>query len=111
MFVADYDDNEFDKQLAVLDKYKYVDDVVMFDERKFIIPNPTFDMGNWNFKIIANTGYPNTFDFISINKVENKIAYLTFRDQDLDYLCKTEKSKNYMQKFIKKQFKYNFERQ
>lgn len=109
MFVADYDDSEFDKQLAVLDKYKYVDDVVMFDESKFIIPSPVFDIGNWNFKIIADTDYPNTFDFISVNKTENKIAYLTFQDQDLDYLCKSQKSKNYMQKFIKKQFKYDFE--
>lgn len=108
MFVVDYDTNEFNKQLKALDEYKYVDEVVMFDDNKYIIPNPTFDIGNWRFKIIADTGYPNTFDFISINKKENKIAYLTFNDQDLDYLCKVEKSNNYMQKFIKKYFKYNF---
>lgn len=110
MFIADYDLNAFNKQVFALNQYKYVDEIVMFDDDEYIIPNPTFDIGNWNFKIIADTGYPKIFDFVAVNKNGTKIAYLTFNDQDLDYLCKVkENSKNdYMQKFVKKYFAYNF---
>lgn len=55
-----------------------------------------------------NFSIPKDIDLIAVNESSRQIAYLTFYDQDIDYLCKSDKQDGYMKKFVKKYFKYKF---
>lgn len=113
LIIADYNDVSFLEQISLLNNKDYQEDVVLFDETKYILPNTNFFIGDWNFKVLKNSDtddcYPRLINFIGFNENENKIAYLTFRDQDLDYLCKIEDN-DYMPKFINKYFNYKFDK-
>lgn len=113
LIVADYNENSFNEQIKLLDTNNYQNEPVLFDEAKYILPETDFNIGSWNFKTLVNTDlnydYPKVIKFIAINKNEQKIAYLTFYDQDIDYLCEINERENYMPKFVKKYFKYKFQ--
>lgn len=113
LIVADYDDNFFTEQIKLLKTESYQNEPVLFDKTKYILPETDFSIGNWNFKVLANDnlnyGYPKIINFIAVNQNNNQIAYLTFYDQDIDYLCTINEGNDYMPRFIKKYFKYNFQ--
>lgn len=45
--------------------------------------------------------FPKNIDFICINTSECKIGYMTFYDEDIDYLCKSGNENEYMKHFVK----------
>lgn len=113
LIVASYNDIEFEKQLMVLDNLKYQTEPIFFDESKYALPETEFQIGDWRFKVLEskspNYFIPKDIDIIAVNNSMYEIAYLTFYDQDVDYLCKESEKDGYMEYFVKKYFKYDFE--
>jgi hypothetical protein len=113
LIVADYDDDTFEKQLAVVNNLQYQTEPILFEDSScYILPETEFQINDWDFKILENKSsnytMPKDIDFIAVNKSSNQIAYLTFYDQDLDYLCKAKDKNGYMVRFVKKYFNYKF---
>lgn len=112
LIVADYNNSEFEEQMIYLDKLKYQTETILFDESNYILPETEFQIGDWQFKVLENKSLnysiPKSIDFIAVNKSELSIAYLTFYDQDIDYLCEASERDGYMERFINKYFKYDF---
>lgn len=113
MFIAEYDKNNFNDQLLRLESFEYQTDVIL-DSDEYIIPQTSFSIGDWNFKVLKPQSqtqeFPKNIDFVCINISECKIGYMTFYDEDIDYLCKSGNENEYMKHFVKKYFKYNFNR-
>ncbi|MCM1115494.1 MAG: hypothetical protein NC397_08380 [Clostridium sp.] len=110
LVIASYSEVEFRNKLADCNNYAFQNEIVWCDETSYLLPDTEFDINDWSFRVLKGDNYPNIIDFIALNSVENKIAYLTFCDSDLDYLCTKEDNMNndFMQKFILKHFKYDF---
>ena len=115
MIIADYDDLAFNEQLNAIASKEYQKEAILFDETKFKLPNTEFCIGGWNFKILKNSendyDYPKLINFIAVNEVKKEIAYLTFFDYDMDYLCTVDESNDFMSDFIIDYFKYDFNAQ
>lgn len=115
MLVAHYGDDEFLNQLNTVNNFDYqtVPVHIYSDETEMALPETEFEIGGWNFKVLKNRSlnysYPKSIDFVAVNEEENKIAYMTFYDQDLDCLCDVTEADGYMTKFIEKYFKYDFD--
>lgn len=111
MFIAEYDKKNFNDQLLRLESFEYQTDVIL-DSDEYIIPQTSFSIGDWNFKVLKPQSqtqeFPKNIDFVCINISECKIGYMTFYDEDIDYLCKSGSENEYMKHFVKKYFKYNF---
>ena len=111
MFIAEYDKKSFNDQLLRLESFEYQTDVIL-DSDEYIIPQTSFSIGDWNFKVLKPQSqtqeFPKNIDFVCINISECKIGYMTFYDEDIDYLCKSGNENEYMKHFVKKYFKYNF---
>lgn len=116
MLVAQYSENEFLNQLNIVNNFDYqtVPVHIYSNETEMALPEPEFKIGVWNFKVLKNRSlnysYPKSIDFIAVNEKERQIAYMTFYDQDLDYLCDTTEADGYMAKFVDKYFSYNFDK-
>ena len=110
MFIAEYDKKNFNDQLLRLESFEYQTDVIL-DSDEYIIPQTSFSIGDWNFKVLKPQSqtqeFPKNIDFVCINTSECKIGYMTFYDEDIDYLCKSGNENEYMKHFVKKYFKYN----
>ena len=110
MFIAEYDKKNFNDQLLRLESFEYQTDVIL-DSDEYIIPQTSFSIDDWNFKVLKPQSqtqeFPKNIDFICINTSECKIGYMTFYDEDIDYLCKSGNENEYMKHFVK-YFKYNF---
>ena len=111
MFIAEYDKKNFNDQLLRLESFEYQTDVIL-DSDEYIIPQTkSIFLGN---SCVFDCGF-NTLKFqspmlklVCINTSECKIGYMTFYDEDIDYLCKSGNENEYMKHFVKKYFKYNF---
>lgn len=112
MLIASYNDADFIKQLNSVNAFNYQSDVIFFDDSKYTLPETEFYINDWHFKVLEgkspNFSIPKDIDLIAVNESSRQIAYLTFYDQDIDYLCKSDKQDGYMKKFVKKYFKYKF---
>jgi hypothetical protein len=108
MLVAEYSGDEFKNQLKAVNALAYQTEYILFEETKYSLPEASFSINEWNFRILEskseNYTIPKDIDLIAVNKSEKKIAYLSFCDQDIDYLCTVDNSDGYMQKFVKKYF-------
>lgn len=108
MFIAQYGEKEYYIQKDKLKSFHYQSDSVLFDSEKYALPQTEFVIDNWNFRVLENISpnysFPKSIDFIAINDTEKKIAYMTFFDQDLDYLCEKDNVEHFMEKFIDKYF-------
>ncbi len=131
--IASYGDESFEQQLVYLEKYQYLrgamvdtsgingepgyiildgenDYIGTQAETFYIIPDNEFNIGDWDFRVLYVQDMPHYIDLVAVNQNEKKIAYLTFVDSELDFLCKGKENKDgkFMERFVKKYFKYNF---
>ncbi len=107
MFIAEYDKKSFNDQLLRLESFEYQTDVIL-DSDEYIIPQTSFSIGDWNFKVLKPQSqtqeFPKNIDFVCINISECKIGYMTFYDEDIDYLCKSGNENEYTETFCEKIF-------
>ena len=124
LVIASYSEESFHEQLNSINaKYTFLNDAVFEEDsdsenierekgkKYYLIPDNHFTIKNWSFDVIEGEAYPHYIDIIGYNEKTFQIAYLSFFDSDIDYICEYEENENndYMPKFIKKYFKYNFE--
>ena len=120
VLLAEYEAEDFEKQLEVVEQsYRFLDHQVLdpYNETYYLSPPPVFTIGNWVFKTISyhvledehKCDYPKSFQMIAVNEQSQKIAYLDFRDNDLDFLG-TPDDADYMEQFIKDNFHTDFSR-
>lgn len=120
VLLAEYEAEDFDKQLEVIEhSYRFLNHQVLdeYNTIDYLSPPPVFTIGNWSFKTVEyhvleeeeKSDYPKVFQMIAVNKKSQKIAYLDFCDIDLDYLGNPGDT-DYMEKFIKDNFHVDFSR-
>ena len=51
MFIAEYDKKNFNDQLLRLESFEYQTDVIL-DSDEYIIPQTSFSIDDWNFKVL-----------------------------------------------------------
>ncbi|MFR5877035.1 MAG: hypothetical protein ACLUFN_11175 [Eubacterium sp.] len=112
LIITSYSESSFSNNIKNLNKnYNYLENPLLYDDNNYyIIPSSSFSIGDWNFKIILSDAYPNYIDMVATNSNLHKIAYLSYVDTDRDTLCSIDDNENnkFMEKFVKKKFKYNF---
>lgn len=112
MLTAKYSAENFKKQNEANEYLHYQENEIKFDGEHYALPQTEFTIGKWSFRVLesrsSNWQIPKSIDFIAVNKDERKIAYMTFYDQDLDYICSADEADGYMEKFVNKYFKYDF---
>lgn len=118
VLLAEYEAEDFDKQLEVIERsYRFLDQQVFDQYNDYVSPPPVFTIGDWSFRTIAvdlsenrgTHGIPKSFQMIAVNEHTLNIAYLDFYDFDLDYLG-TPDDTDYMEQFIKENFHTDFSR-
>lgn len=117
--IASYSDEAFRRQLKNVEAFPYLtkpvvsiagEDTAGCRETEYIVPDPAFEIGEWHFRVLITKDLPCYLDMVGVNENERKIAYLTFFDSSLDYLCREKENKDgrFMEHFVKKYFKYDF---
>ena len=69
MFIAEYDKKNFNDQLLRLESFEYQTDVIL-DSDEYIIPQTSFSIGDWNFKVLKPQSqtqeFPKNIDFFAL---------------------------------------------
>ncbi|MBE6742552.1 MAG: MerR family transcriptional regulator [Ruminococcaceae bacterium] len=117
--IANYYEEDFDNQKeCIYDNYGFLEETVIYEaDGDYMSPPPIFTIGNWTFKTIVYDNiknedlqyFPYSLQMIGINEKTKQIAYLDFYDSELDFIAEAGEE-NYMNDFIKKNFKIDFEK-
>ena len=110
--ILTYEQPQFEEQLLTIEKYSYLEaPIVENGYDNYIVPENEYTIGDWLFKVVYDVSLPNYMDIIGINTQSKQIAYMSFFDSEINYLCTFKQNENndYMYHFTKKYFKYDFD--
>ena len=93
-------------QKAKLLKNSFFSGSVTDDYDNRVLTEAQTDIGKWHFMVMNEqyTCLPKNFRILGYNDSLNKIAILSFSDQDRDYMDES------LKEFIEHYFRYNFEK-
>ena len=97
ILICDYDDAEYSNQKNELsNKYKFYTQTITHPDKDYPQPynvEPTSEIKGYSFKVVderdkgdSYTGLPKHIKFVGTNDATNEIVYISFWNDDLDYI-------------------------
>ncbi len=105
--ICDYSKDNYELQKSEMLNNSFFNDKVINEEGDCVLTQAECDIEKWHFSVMdeKNTNLPKGFRIFGYNDSLQRIAILSFSDQDLDIMEENLKD------FIINSFKYDFEKQ
>lgn len=111
MYIVEYSNEQYDKQLQAINDIKYLDSAVMDDDSYYLIPSEKVEENGWTIRVADIDGYnwyPKQFKMIGTNDDKNTIVYMLFSDDDIDFIS-DKGGEEQLKSFIEEYFDFHFE--
>jgi len=112
LLVISYDEETYiSEKKRIEESTDFLEEVVFTtdDVVSYFLPEPEFSINSYHFRVVkSDLGYyPKYFGMIATSDEKNTIAYLYFKDGDLDVISINRKEGE-MKKFVEEYFKYDW---